>query len=89
MHYWADPSHTILPDEAAARWIRKEIPMADIEVSQEDGLSVMTMKYNGYTIKVTDDRNPNTALREVKYYINGEYDAALTSRQKVMFQELN
>lgn len=89
LHYWADPSQTILPDEASARWIRKEIPMADIEVSQEGGLSVMTMKYNGYVIKVTDDRNPNTALREVKYYINGKYDAALTNNQKVMLQELN
>lgn len=90
IHYWADLSlKTIFPDEASARWIRKAIPLADIKVTQEDGLSVMTMTYNGCVIKVTDDRNPNTALREVKYYINGKYDATLTKNQKMMFQELN
>ena len=89
-HYWADlSSNTICPDEASARWIRKDIPMADIKVTQEGGLSVMTMTYNGQIIKVTDDRNPNTALREVKYYINGKFDATLTKNQKMMFQELN
>ena len=90
IHYWADLSlHTIVPDEASARWICKEIPMADIKVTQEGGLSVMTMIYNGCVIKVTDDRNPDTALREVKYYIDGKYDAALTKNQKMMYQELN